>query len=737
MVRRACLAIGVGTVDSPEPGTAMKFGYLSGAPIAANNLGEWARRAGFGDANVRTVTDEYIGRKPNPVTRARVQAAVDELFPRGAEPVGHFILGFCGHGLTDENIKAVSWLFSDSLVEKYRVKADRFYSELLLKGIERLTLISDACREAPRDVDLQRLDAVRGIVAQGRQVDSPRFDSLVACQDTALGFMVAEQNNRSKPGKCVFSGVVADALWGIEPSAFEGDRITVRSLGDFLQERTPKVAEKYRLKLFPDCTTNPAPAVLYDKAAAPEGPPVLQEWPQVAKASVMGMIEKAAATPVDAGQALERFNADAEFRADLLGAGHASLSDGADFMGLPKASAAALGGLVALRSDRAGLGRKASRFERGLVGRLAADAAKTARNKASGDVRRSLSQLRTPQQEGRSNLIIAEAGATLWTRGGASLGARTRAREGFRAAERPVGAPNLVELRDGSFVPWVPYGGLYTVMKRSSLGDIFQAYGKPVPGMSASFKSGVQALADFGSGRIEPGDLGKFAAGLREGKHRDPVLGVISAYLYRAVADFDNIRRMAFHYACNSQPVPFDIVLLGQMKVRRKPGGGLTSTSRRWKRGTRIRRAGCRPMLSSLRRRSKERSRDGAPGSASAGIMSVSPARTGRCWSKASPGWPERSSVAALPGFRRKRGECSRGNGSSRLRRTTSRGDAAESVCGARGPWTRDAVRSQSTFSCAKLKIRARRHTPSAPRLQSWVKRARPARRSGPSPLRS
>jgi hypothetical protein len=563
-------------VSPPEDGLAMKFGYLSGAPIAAKNLGEWARRAGFGEDNVRVVTDEYVGKKPNPVTCKRVQDAVDELLPLGAEPVSHFILGFCGHGLTDENIGAISWLFSDSLVQKYRVKAERFCSELFLRGIERLTLISDACREAAKDVEQQRLDPVRGIVLHGKRVDGSRFDSLVACQDTQLGFMVAEQNNPAKPGKCVFSGVVADALWGNEPSAFEGDRITVRSLGDCLQERTPKVAQKYRLKLVPDCTTNPAPAVLYDKAAAPTGPPVLQEWPGVGESSVMGMIEGAAAAPVDAGKALERFNADADFRADILGGAPETLTTGTDFVALPKGSATAVGGLVTLRTLGASLGPQAMPFQRGLAARLAADAAATARTKASGDVRRSLSQIRTPKEPGRSNLIVAEAGATLWTRGGAGLGTRTRAREGFRAAKSSGGAPNLVELRDGRFVPWVPYGDLYTVMKRSRLGEIFQAYGMPVSGESASFKNGVQALADFASGKIAPEDLDELAAGLRESKHRDPVLGVISAYLYRAVADFDNIRRMAYYYLYNEQPVPFDIALLGEMKVTRKAGGGFT-----------------------------------------------------------------------------------------------------------------------------------------------------------------
>ena len=152
MARRACLAIGVGTVDPPTPGSAMKFAYLSGAPIAANNLGEWARRAGFGDANVRVVTDEYVGNKPNPVTRARVQTAVDELFPKGAEPVGHFILSFCGHGLTDENIKAISWLFSDSLSQKYRVKprdADPFPPASVWMPLRRTELLLAAAGSKP------------------------------------------------------------------------------------------------------------------------------------------------------------------------------------------------------------------------------------------------------------------------------------------------------------------------------------------------------------------------------------------------------------------------------------------------------------------------------------------------------------------------------------------------------------------------------------------------------------
>ena len=53
------------------------------------------------------------------------------------------------------------------------------------------------------------------------------------------------------------------------------------------------------------------------------------------------------------------------------------------------------------------------------------------------------------------------------------------------------------------------------------------------------------------------------------------MLGAICAYLYLAVADFDSIRRMAYFYVQHGQPVPFDIALLGAMKLVRKAKGAL------------------------------------------------------------------------------------------------------------------------------------------------------------------
>ena len=114
MVSRVCLAIGVSTVTSVL-NQAMRFAYLDGAIFAARSMGEWALRKGFGADNIRVVDDGPTGGIENPVTRERVQVAVNELFPVGAEVVDQLILAFCGHGLTDTNIGSISWLFSDGL----------------------------------------------------------------------------------------------------------------------------------------------------------------------------------------------------------------------------------------------------------------------------------------------------------------------------------------------------------------------------------------------------------------------------------------------------------------------------------------------------------------------------------------------------------------------------------------------------------------------------------------------
>src|SRR5262249_29119752 len=80
------------------------------------------------------------------------------------------------------------------------------------------------------------------------------------------------------------------------------------------------------------------------------------------------------------------------------------------------------------------------------------------------------------------------------------------------------------------------------------------------------------AISQMESGALRADAAADLAVGLRKMKHVDPVLGVISAYLYDSIGDIDNIRRMAFYYVQHNQPIPFDIALLGQLKGEWRDG---------------------------------------------------------------------------------------------------------------------------------------------------------------------
>lgn len=569
MTRRVCLAIGVGTVAPPQD-EASRFAHLDGAIVSVRAIGQWALSTEFGAENVRVIDDGRVEGVARPVTRERVQTAVNELFPTGAEPVRHLLLAFCGHGLTDPNIGAISWLFTDSLQSKYRVVADRFYAELQLHGVGRITLISDACREGPKDIELLRLDAVRGIVVnKSNAVPSPKFDRLAACQDGQLAYMVSEPMS-ALPGKCVFSGVVADALCGIEPSAIQGGLITTASLGECVSVRTSERARDYRLRLDPECVVSPPGVVLRDATAPLPQPVPLQPWPAAGVVAILGTAAPhTGATDID--HHLERISTDEQFRSQILGADfsltrHAiAVPEGRPFT-IPARSKDLFRDLMTLRS--APLDNASRAMAGSLVQRLEGAVAADVQQQAAAQVLRSF---RTFEDLEGANLTIEGDVARIWSCPPVTLVNRTSAGARFRVQADFSGMPVLVELRDGRFVPVVPYEQLFAVVATSATGDVFQAYG--ASGVRDSYRDAIRLIADFASGRLGADQIPHVAARLRHEKHADPALGVICAHLYRLVADYDNIRRMAFFFAINGQPVPFDIALLGQMRVTRDRGG--------------------------------------------------------------------------------------------------------------------------------------------------------------------
>ncbi|NSZ66977.1 caspase family protein [Agrobacterium tumefaciens] len=82
----------------------------------------------------------------------------------------------------------------------------------------------------------------------------------------------------------------------------------------------------------------------------------------------------------------------------------------------------------------------------------------------------------------------------------------------------------------------------------------------------------AEALKGLSRGFLRPSDAPKIAEQIRYAKHLDPMMGIVAAYLYKASGDNENIRRMAYYYALQHQPIPFDIVMLGDMPMEVSDG---------------------------------------------------------------------------------------------------------------------------------------------------------------------
>lgn len=571
MPRRVCLSIAVSHVTPPAGGQS-RFAYLDGAPLAAEAIGEWARRVGFGDDNVRVVTDQPQGDgKANPVTEARVQAAVDALFPNNGKDTDHLILSFCGHGLTAADVGSAFWLFSDALEQRYRINVDAFVSEFRGYGVKRISLISDACRDAPKDLDLMRLESRRGITGRGQRNGSPRFDRMAACQDGQKAYMVVVPGGADR-GKCILSGVVLDVLWGNEPGAFRNDVIDTHTFSLVTRDRAEERARDYRLDLKPQASVDPEAVILVDGAARPTPVPQLQPWPAAAHVISMGAImDKTATVERGAELSFERLHSDQVFRESVLGrdfgTSHPDLDVSIQFPGLPNDARNLLDELFALRrlkhDDDSWIGAQISSTLSALEGKSAA----YARAAAADALHTRFEKLALTRYADQFHLLVTGGHVrNVWS----DHPIRNESTQGdlshFRVEQwlNDSGTQVVIEFDNGEFVPVYLYRSLFAVVIRNSNGTAAIAYGGGSPEV---LWTSAEAVTQLTRGTFSSANIEQLAARIRSGKHANPVLGAIAAYLYRQISDFDNICRMAYYYVDHDHPVPFDIALLGQLEV--------------------------------------------------------------------------------------------------------------------------------------------------------------------------
>ena len=84
-----------------------------------------------------------------------------------------------------------------------------------------------------------------------------------------------------------------------------------------------------------------------------------------------------------------------------------------------------------------------------------------------------------------------------------------------------------------------------------------------------SSEAAEDVVARLRAGALSTNDALSLAVQFRESKHFNPAFGAIAAYLYDAAGDRDSIRRVAWFYPYMSQPIPFDVALLGGFSGRR------------------------------------------------------------------------------------------------------------------------------------------------------------------------
>lgn len=128
------------------------------------------------------------------------------------------------------------------------------------------------------------------------------------------------------------------------------------------------------------------------------------------------------------------------------------------------------------------------------------------------------------------------------------------------------GSSLLVELENGDFAGAAMYDNMRTIFVFDEIGV------ESLTIQSRAFQSRkaleLNAKANVGGLFSDPSYIAAdIAANLRQYKHANPVMGVQAAYAYATQGATQDIRRTAYFYAKHSQPLPFDIALLGKLKM--------------------------------------------------------------------------------------------------------------------------------------------------------------------------
>lgn len=493
-------------------GDAKPLPYLGGAINGARAFHEWSSRLGYAS---KLVTDEV-----QPVTLARLRSELEDALKPADNPIHRLLIYFAGHGLIREAEEGL-WLLSDWYNELKAVAVEVLKRRLYMHDIQQIAIFADSCRSLPPDITAADLapDAVlgRGPICGQRQ--QPAIDKFIAAQDGSATFMVPGEN--PDQDRCIFSGVLMEGLWGSTPTAFSHllkDKVTSQSLGAYLVAEVPKRAEKYKRKLFPVVSpTFPQTDDIYFGSflgSSRPTPPKFLPWPH--PDVVMALGAQRGTTPQE----------------DL--------------------------GNIAAEVPITRGGGSASR------------------RSASALMEKMRSQPRPRAFETRAGFAVEGVSVLgLWS--SAKVLAEPHGQPNFwRLHDRyhPLlleATPVLIEFEDGMFGATTALPEFIATVLRDKRGISALIY-RPIDATADTAATAESAIAEMERGALRADDATNLAVNLRQMKHLDPVLGVVSAYLYDSIGDVDNIRRMAFYYLDHNQPIPYDIAMLAQLRGEFRDG---------------------------------------------------------------------------------------------------------------------------------------------------------------------
>lgn len=417
-----------------------------------------------------------------------------------------FILHFAGHGFRTGAEQNV-WLPSDWYGEMRGISVEGLRRQLYRHGIKSLSIFSDACRSLPPDIDTADI-AEDPVLPRGPYDPVPPvLDRFSAVMDGKKAFML--KGDQTSPARCIFSTVILEGLCGHHDEAFDKylpDCVIPESLGLFSRTRMQEIGERYRLKCSPDVSTG-----------IPREHAVYFQRGKLA----------------DSNLPLPQWPAPRED---------------------PKKDRFVVEWKTNLPED---VDLRAPSEEWEPV-------------KQQRYVRNSFLIGKKFLGEGTNLVVLGQTPKRIWAtafvRHNGSLGRPSE----YRIDVEDAAVQVLVEFHDGMVASAVVYRELITVLSRDKRGVIGWTCVNRWMEAQPQIENSIDVIARLQLGRLPADQVDRMAAGLREMKHVNPVVGAISSYLYDYSGDVDSIRRMAYFYCRYDQAIPFDIAFTGLLPMRRR-----------------------------------------------------------------------------------------------------------------------------------------------------------------------